>query len=329
MAAPVPDTVSVNARAEPLVQRLVDDAPALRLQPIRLSNGALLIDAGVNVPGGVTAGVRIAEICMAGLGSISITAMADFERWPWSVCVQTSHPVLACLGSQYAGWQLSVEHEDKRYTAMASGPARALAGKEVLFTELHYRDQHKVATLVLESDFLPPEQVAAKVADDCGVDIANVNLIVTPTGSLAGGTQIAARVVEVALHKAHELGFNLEHIVDAMGSTPVPPPATDMLTAMGRTNDTILFGGRVQLFVQGTDDDARGLAMALPSNQSSDYGQPFGQIFRDYDYDFFKIDGMLFSPALVSVTAVESGNSFSAGELAPALLEKSFGSSDK
>ena len=152
-----------------------------------------------------------------------------------------------------------------------------------------------------------------------------VTLVLTPTGSLAGVVQIAARVVEVALHKAHEIGFPLDAIVDAAGSTPLPPPIDDALVAMGRTNDTILFGGHVQLFVSCEDERAEDLAQRLPSSSSKDYGKPFAEVFRDYGYDFFLIDPMLFSPARVAVTALGSGRTFRAGRLDGKLLERSFG----
>ena len=70
---------------------------------------------------------------------------------------------------------------------------------------------------------------------------------------------------------------------------------------------------------------AEALAQALPSSASRDYGRPFAQIFKDYEYDFFKIDPMLFSPARVSVTAMRSGNSFHTGAIDHALLSRSFG----
>ena len=94
---------------------------------------------------------------------------------------------------------------------------------------------------------------------------------------------------------------------------------------MGRTNDAILFGGRVQLYVTGPDDDARELAKNLPSSTSKDYGKPFAQIFTDAKYDFYKIDQMLFSPAQVSVTAVDSGNTYFGGAVDIKLLSQSFG----
>ena len=109
-----------------------------------------------------------------------------------------------------------------------------------------------------------------------------------------------------------------------MGATPLPPPSPDALIAMGRTNDTILFGGQVHLFVEGPEGEAAALAERLPSGSSRDYGRPFAQVFKDYQYDFFKIDPMLFSPAKVAVTALQSGRTFRSGALDAALLERSF-----
>ena len=103
------------------------------------------------------------------------------------------------------------------------------------------------------------------------------------------------------------------------------PAASWFYQGDGRTNDAILFAGQVHLFVKGSDEAAEKLAKELPSSTSSDYGKPFAQVFKDYEYDFFKVDAMLFSPASVIVTSVESGNSFRAGQMDEELLNKSFG----
>ena len=63
----------------------------------------------------------------------------------------------------------------------------------------------------------------------------------------------------------------------------------------------------------------------VPSSSSPDFGAPFATIFERYDRDFYKIDPMLFSPARVMVTCLDSGRTFAAGRLAPDLLAQSFG----
>ena len=315
---------SVNALSAPLVESLVANAAALRLGVRRLAGGATLVDAGIRVPGGLEAGRRIAEICLGGLGRVSLLTDGAGD-WPVSVHVHTAQPVLACLASQYAGWSLAHGEGRGAFHALGSGPGRALARKEPLFAELGYADAAERTCLVLETDREPPPELVARIARDCGVAPGGLTLILAPTRSLAGTVQVVARVLEVALHKAHELGFPLPAVIDGAGAAPLPPPAPDFLTAMGRTNDAILFGGRVQLYVAGDEEAAGELAERLPSSASRDYGRPFAEVFRDCDHDFFRIDPLLFSPAQVLVSVLGSGRTHRAGALAPALLAASFG----
>jgi methenyltetrahydromethanopterin cyclohydrolase len=287
-----------------------------------MDEGCLLIDAGIAVRGGLEAGLRIADICMGGIGHATLQPSRP-GRWSAEVSVHCSDPILACLGSQYAGWSLSHGEGKGGFSALGSGPARAAACREDLFAELGYRDIAEVVCLVLEVDKKPPAEIAAKVAHDCGVAQDQLTMILTPTRSLAGTVQVVARVLEVALHKVHALGFPLHHVVDGIGAAPLPPPAANFLKAMGRTNDAILFGGHVHLYVDADDDAARTLAEQLPSAASRDFGKPFAQVFKGYGYDFYKVDPMLFSPAATLVTSVKSGHSFAGGSLHEDLLEQS------
>jgi methenyltetrahydromethanopterin cyclohydrolase len=317
--------VSVNERAAKLVAQLVADAAQLRLGVSRGELGETLIDAGSKSLGGIAAGLRIAAICMGGLGEVTLTTSSATPRWPWTLVVRSSNPVIACLASQYAGWRLTDDSAGKPFFALGSGPARALARREPLFEHLNYADSATQATLVIESSGPPPAKIVAKVAADCAVKPDDLTIVFAPTQSLVGGTQIVARSLEVALHKTHELGFPLERVVDGVGAAPLCPPHPDFVTAMGRTNDAIIFAGRVQLYVTGPADDARALAEKLPSNASRHYGRPFAQIFKEVKGDFYAIDPMLFSPAEITVTALESGESFRAGEVNLGLLDASFG----
>lgn len=316
--------VSVNERAAKLVAQLVADAAQLRLGVSRGALGETLIDAGSKSLGGIAAGLRIAAICMGGLGDVTLTTSSATPRWPWTLIVRSSNPVIACLASQYAGWRLTDDSAGKPFFALGSGPARALARREPLFEHLSYADSAAQATLVIESGGPPPAKIVAKVAADCAVKPDKLTIIFAPTQSLVGGTQIVARALEVALHKTHELGFPLERVVDGVGAAPLCPPHPDFITAMGRTNDAIIFAGRVQLYVTGPAGDARALAEKLPSNASRHYGRPFAHIFKEVKGDFYAIDPMLFSPAEIVVTALETGESFRAGEINLGLLDASF-----
>ena len=312
-------------RAGRLLDALLADAAVLRLGVSREPDGAVIIDAGIAATGGIEAGRRIAELCLGGLGRVAIAAGSATPAAPFRVEVSTAQPVLACLASQYAGWSLSHGEGKDSWFAMASGPGRARVGREPLFDELGYRDTSPIALFVLETGRPPPRELIARVAVDCGLPERSLAFVLTPTTSLAGTVQIVARVLEVALHKAHALGFPLAHIVDGLGIAPLPPPAPDFLAAMGRTNDAVLYGGEVQLFVAGPEPAAQALAASLPSGSSRDHGKPFAELFAAAGHDFYKLDPMLFSPARVVVTALETGRSFEGGKIEPELLVRSFG----
>jgi methenyltetrahydromethanopterin cyclohydrolase len=318
-------TLSVNALSEPLVARLLDEAGRLRVSSTRTEAGTVLVDAGVAAAGGIEAGVLVARICLGGLGDVAVrSSLESSPIWPTMVDVQTSWPVLSCLASQYAGWSLSATKEQtggKKFFSLGSGPARALAVKEPLFAELGYRDRHARGVLVLEVDRLPPQVVIDKVALDCGLAPENLTIVTTPTHSIAGTVQVVARVVEVALHKTHVLGIDLAEVVEGSGSAPLPPPAPDGIAAMGRTNDAILYGGRVHLTVK-TDAAAKTLAQQLPASNSRDYGRPFAEIFTSFNYDFYQIDPALFAPAEVWVSSLESGATWHGGRVDARLLHE-------
>ncbi len=316
---------SVNQLAGSIVDKMIANAQALRLGVENLSNGTTVIDAGVKVLGGLEAGRLVGEICLGGLGTVSFSSGTNFRNWRTNIDVYSSNPVLACLASQYAGWSLSHGEGKEKFMALGSGPARALGSSEPLFDELGYRDKSDTAVMVIEVDKNPPAELADEIAERCKVNAENLTIILTPTSSLAGGVQVVARSLETSLHKAHELHFPLDKIVDGFASAPVSPPHTDFVKAMGRTNDAILFGGEVHLFVDAENDEAEDLANKLPSSSSNDYGKPFADIFKDSGYDFYKIDPLLFSPAKVTVSSVKTGKSFHAGNLDEKLLDQSFG----
>ena len=116
----------------------------------------------------------------------------------------------------------------------------------------------------------------------------------TPTTSLCGNIQVVSRVLEVAIHKVHELKFPLSRIIHGAAFSPLPPIAKDFLTGMGRTNDSIIYGGVVQLLIDGDEDDLIALAKenCLVPHQET-MGKLFKEIFKDNNNDFYKIDGSL------------------------------------
>ena len=313
-------TLSVSNLAKELVNKLINDSKKFNVLIKKGPLDCTIIDAGIEAPGTKEAGKLIAEICMGGLGKINLLNINTFPNWPLETKVESNHPVISCLASQYAGWNLS--HE--KFYALASGPGRAIARREELFKHINYKDNFEFIYLVMEVDKTPPKEIIEKISHDCKTNAKNIFLILTPTQSISGVIQVVSRVSEVGLHKLHTLKFPLENVKEVSGSAPIPPVSKDFITSMGRTNDAILYGGNVELKVTGTDEEINNLAKNLPSTSSKDYGKPFAEIFKNYNGDFYAIDPNLFSPGKVSITSLDSGKTFTEGKLNNDLLDKSF-----
>jgi methenyltetrahydromethanopterin cyclohydrolase len=310
----------LNQRAFVIANDLAARADALRVAVTTLDNGARIIDCGAKTLGSLEAGRLLAEICLAGLGRVSLAA-GRADLWPGpAVSVATDQPVAACMASQYAGWQITGE----KYFAMGSGPMRAAGSREPLFEQIGHRERPPRIVGVLETRKLPPPAVCAQLAADCGVSPEQLTLLIAPTASMAGTMQVVARSVETALHKMHEIGLPLEQVVSGFGLAPLPPIASDDLAGIGRTNDAILYGGEVTLWVNGEDDQIAALGPKIPSSSSADYGEPFAAIFERSGRDFYKIDPLLFSPAAVTLINLRSGRCHRFGQTNAAVLQRSF-----
>lgn len=282
--------------------------------------GTRIIDCGVKAPGGLEAGRLVAEICLAGLGHVSYSPGRTGDWIGPVVAVHTDQPLLACMASQYAGWQITGD----KFFAMGSGPMRCVACREPLLEYLGYREKADRVVGVLETGKLPTDEVCEKIASQCGVSPDGLTLLVARTASIAGTVQVAARSVETALHKMHELGYDLHRVVSGYGSAPLPPVAADDLVAIGRTNDAILYCGEVTLWVRDDDERLAQIVQQVPSLASRDYGEPFAKIFERYGRDFYKIDPLLFSPALVMLVNLQSGRTHVFGAIRFDIVRESF-----
>ncbi len=312
-------TLNLNTRALRVAHTLIERAEELGVTMHAIA-GARVIDAGVKCAGTLEAGLLTARICLADLAMVQLVPDAVGSRPLPGVMVNVTQPVPACMASQYAGWQVSVG----KYFAMGSGPFRAAYAKEELFSHIGFTETPAQVVGVLETGKLPDEATVAYLAQKCGVPPEGLTLVVARTASLVGGVQVVARSVETALHKLHELRFDLKRVVAGVGWAPLPPIARDDLAAIGRTNDAVLYGGRVGLWVTGDDASLRQAGEQLPSSASKDYGRPFADIFRGYGHDFYKIDKMLFSPAAVTLQNVSTGSAMSFGAVSEEVLRRSF-----
>jgi methenyltetrahydromethanopterin cyclohydrolase len=306
--------LTMNERAWRIADELEARAAELRVAVSTVA-GVRVIDCGGATTGGLNAGVDLARACLADLATVTLL---PGEFGP-SIAVTTDDPVRACLGSQYAGWQVKGEH----FFAMGSGPFRALAAREPIFEHLALRETSTCAVGVLETNKHPTEDIVASLIAKLPTDVERLTLLVAPSGSIAGTVQVVARSVETALHKLHELKFDMSHVVSGFGVAPLPPVAIDDLAAIGRTNDAILYGGRVTLWVRADDEQIDLIGPKVPSSSSKDHGSLFAELFARTG-DFYKIDPLLFSPAEVTFVNLKTGRCRSFGKCEPALLRRSF-----
>lgn len=312
--------MTLNESANRVADELERNAARFRVSVSKVA-GARVIDCGGAVQGSLAAGLLMARVCLADLGEVVYVPCPISEVGGPAVQVTTDDPVRACLASQYAGWQVSAG----KFFAMGSGPMRALAAREELFQHIPGKEESAFAVGVLETNKHPTEEVIAAIVAKLPPVAEHLTLLVAPTMSIAGTTQIVARSVETALHKLHELKFDVTQIVSGYGIAPLPPVATDFVQAIGRTNDAILYGAKVTLWVRADDELLEQIGPKVPSSSSKDHGSPFAEVFSRYNGDFYKIDPLLFSPAEVEFRNLKTGKCHRFGKTESALLRKSFG----
>jgi len=316
--------MQLNAAAWRIVTDVLDRERTLHVASHTTACGARIVDCGVKAAGGVDAGVAMARAALAGLGSVELdtSGLDGWPNCPWPIVhVASDAPLAACLASQYAGWKVS----GKGYFAMASGPIRAAIGREDLYDVIGMRERTDVAVGLLETPQLPPDDVCLSLAAAAGVKPAGLALLVARTASIAGTLQVIARSLETALHKLHDLHFDLGRIRRGTGRAPLAPvPDRDDLAAIGRTNDAILYGGHVVLEVSGDDASLLQVGPRMVSRASADYGASFRALFERAGRDFYALDPALFAPALVELVNVDTGRRHRFGGIAPQIVHTSF-----
>jgi methenyltetrahydromethanopterin cyclohydrolase len=208
---------SLNAAAAALLDTARTDFNALRIDVLRCESGAEILDFGARARGGLRAGKLLARVCAAGLAEVELEPADSTLPADWEVVFQTDAPVRACLASQYAGRQVA----EGKFFAMGSGPMRAAAGGEELFDHIGNTETAEHVVGVLETAQTPPPEVCRRLAELCNVSSERLTLAIARTASIAGSVQVVARSVETALHKLHELGFDVGRVVSGAGRAPV------------------------------------------------------------------------------------------------------------
>ncbi|MEM2352324.1 MAG: methenyltetrahydromethanopterin cyclohydrolase, partial [Thermoproteota archaeon] len=189
--------ISINREAAKIVKEICNHPEKYNVIVERSAQGAYIIDAGIEARGGFLVGRLIVEICLGGLGEASLSTMNIGDLELPLINVYTDQPVISTLASQMAGWRIKVGD----YTAMGSGPARALAQKpKSIYERIGYKDEADEAVIILESLRKPPEEAIRSIAESCHVPPEKLYIIVFSTSSITGLTQVSGRVVEVGIY---------------------------------------------------------------------------------------------------------------------------------
>ena len=307
---------SLNRMATELVDEAIDFAAELTIDVHPLSNEAMVLDFGVDVPGGIEAGLLLAEIQTAGLATVQ-TRMDEISGAPLAhVEVATDHPALSLLCAGKAGWELQTD----AFEGLGAGPARALVAEEDIFERVGYREESDFAVLAVECEELPDDDLTATVARRAGVPESAVFVPAFSTASVTGSVVSAARAAELAVFRLAELGYDPLDVLSASASAPLTPVAHEEATAMARTNDALAYGGQVHLVVDAEFDRFEDVC----STAGEEYGKPFVDIFESVDWEYAELSRSLFAPAQVTVD-VRGGDTHVFGGTDETVLAESFG----
>lgn len=315
--------ISINREAMKVVRRILEAPEALGVGVTRLPSGATVLDMGQTAPGGWVAGKYYTLITLGGLGEVSYEPFAVGDRVLSAVRVMIDHPVEACIASQIAGWRL----EGARAGApILAGPARALnhANLDHYFDLMEYRDQADEGVIAIQTAEPVTDDWAVTIAHACGVNPSNLSILVAPNSSLVCAIQVAARIVEQSLHRLAEEGFDVRTVRYAHGFGVIPPLIADEIVAMGRINDSLLYGGISTLYVDTDDGAVETVVGKVVSSASRAYGRPFVEIYEEAGRDFYQIPLDLHSPAVLHINNLRTGRTFSAGEINDEVLNRSF-----
>jgi methenyltetrahydromethanopterin cyclohydrolase len=314
--------MGINEMGFEVFEEMLDYADELQIEVHELDNGTVVADAGVASHGGIGAGIYLSRLCMADLAEIQLAPYDVKGVLLPGVQVATDWPAVSCMASQCAMWQIKLE----KYFAMGSGPARVLARKtKDLYERIGFEEFSDVGVLVLESNKLPDEKVTGSIAENCGIDPADLRIAIAPTNSVAGLVQVSARVVETGLHKLFTMGFDIKAIKSGWGRAPISPITGDATMCMGSSNDAIIYGGETYYSISYENlEELQQYLKGMPSVASRDWGAPFYKTFKAAGYDFFKVDHNVFAPARVVMNEQRSRRTFVSGRTNQDVLAESF-----
>ncbi len=316
---------SVNQQAVRIVkEKILPYAEQLNCRVVPLSNGATVVDMGVEAPGGWQAGKLFTEAMIGGMGYVEFGRFQKEDLDLPSIDVYIDRPQEATLSAQFSGWRIEGTENPDGIAPIGSGPARAIARRDIFSQAWTYQDIHHEAVLGAQITQLPDEALAEEIAEACGIEVQNVYILAARTGSLTGLIQVCSRTVEATVWRMERKGFNIANILSGAGTCPIPPPVKDELQAMDRANTALLYGVTVRYVVDCDDSEIEEVIDVLPFNASRRYGERFIDLFEEGNRDFYVVDKDVHTVASFEITNYRTGRVFKAGDIRVDQLKESF-----
>ena len=306
-------------RSAQLLQSLKQDACVLGLGVSHLENGAAVIDCGVKASGSLEAGRRITEISQGGMASARLGTTEIAGTVLPELTVDSWLPKVSAYGLQ-----VSIPLSEVDPAIRVSGPILARCSEGRFEARREDLGNSAWGIAVVEAEDLPSERLSDALARRSGLSPADLNLIVVPSNSLAGATQIAGRINECVLFTLEEsLGIDCSCISQILASVPVSLSLDIGAGHPVTPDDFIHYLGRVVLSVTSdTGMDWEPVASQLVFRSTSAYGTLFSQLLADAGGVFEDIPGLIDLNKVAQVTVIDSlsGRSFSAGDRNESIL---------
>ena len=314
---------SMSQRAVRLVEeKILPHLDQLGAAVYTLSNGATVIDMGIEAKGGFLAAKYFTEAGLGCLGELTYRTMEINGHLMPVAAVHVDRPVIAELGAHdsflYVTWH--------GVNVSVAGPIRAINGSDPYVEPVPYRDPNPGKTVAtIQTDQFPEEELLELVAQTAGVAAKDIYLLAAKTGTLTGAAQVCARNVEQSMPSLLDHGFPMDTIVQACGYAPIPAVVDDEILAYGRVNDGLIYGQETDLYVDCDDAEIERLRDILPFQKNKDvYGTPFEVLFARCDNLWRNVPRAWDAPCKVNFFNLRTGSSYEIGQLHYGVLEKAF-----
>ena len=314
---------SMSQRAVRLVEeKILPHLDQLGAAVYTLSNGATVIDMGIEAKGGFLAAKYFTEAGLGCLGELTYRTMEINGHLMPVAAVHVDRPVIAELGAHdsflYVTWH--------GVNVSVAGPIRAINGSDPYVEPVPYRDSNPGKTVAtIQTDQFPDEELLELVAQTAGVAAKDIYLLAAKTGTLTGAAQVCARNVEQSMPSLLDHGFPMDTIVQACGYAPIPAVVDDEILAYGRVNDGLIYGQETDLYVDCDDAEIERLRDILPFQKNKDvYGTPFEVLFARCDNLWRNVPRAWDAPCKVNFFNLRTGSSYEIGQLHYGVLEKAF-----